>query len=619
MLLPLPRSARVAKTLALGAICVWSLPACQQRAVEFEGLPGVPIAMAADDARDVPRLAFVDESCPGTPGGCASYCTDDPATCLAADSNACMPAIIATASPLTFLPSQGGGVSTGRECFEVRAAEGLGIDPALEDPLAVARFRFEDPPVLRAPADAPQGWSWFSGDDRAPYMGVGALIGGNLLNDFAVELRHDPVDPQAPTEIIVPTVTFSRGFPGSQRALADQGRAYIRLQYPNRLTGVMVRDQCEFEGGDCQLPELDINEGRFRTIHERFRMTVDACIAPGPCEAIYDVQSEGESPCALRKGAGNPLTCAAADGSALGGRGASLVIATEVPGLALVEDSAASLFGVLEDLPDCGGDLGELPSEVLACVESPNTGALAIPGWTPLEQLMVLRVRAVALVTGSRSASAPGPGDQSQAPCARVLARLSGVREQCNAVVDEGEPFSPRAGQLEQRGSADARIDVAVFQTGEVAWDADQDEPDTSRWVRTLVLPADAPFVEFTRRDTAGESAQPDGFIGGALLRNTEVVLDYTESDAQPGVRVTCLDPGTGTCLSVPSCAGGNNDQRSESCCYGLPQNLLSQTIQAGADKPQPRVEDECCRALNPRALATLQTEGDFCANVDPL
>jgi len=596
-------------------------PACQQRRVEFEGLPGVPIALAADDDRDVPRLAYTNESCPGTPGGCDSFCVDDPATCLAANPDACMPAIIATASPLTFLPSPGGNVRTGRECFEVRAAEGLGIDPGAEDSLAVARFRFEDPPVLRAPAEAPEGWSWLSGDDRAPYMGVGAVLGGNLLNDFAVELRHDPADPQSPTDVVVPTATFSREFPGSQRALADQGRAYIRLQYPNRLTGVQVQDQCEFEGDDCQLPELDINEGRFRTIHERFRMTLDACIAPGPCEAVYEPlpdDLEGDPVCQLRKGAGSPLSCAAADGTALGGRGASLVVATEVPGLALVEDSAASLFGVLGDLPECGAAFGELASEVRACVESPDTGALAVPGWAPLEGLMVLRVRAVSLVTGSRSASSPGPGDQSQPPCARARARLEGLRAQCERLVEDGEPFSPRDGQLDNKG-ADARIDIALFQTGEVAWEADQSTPDTAAWIRTIILPADAPFVQHTRRDTAGESAQPDGFIGGALLRNTEVVLDYTESAAQPGVRITCLDPGTGACLSVPACAGGTNDERSPSCCFGLPQKLLSQTVQAGADKPQPRVEDECCRALNPRALETLQSEGDFCAAVDPL
>lgn len=610
---PYPASSRAPRAAALALALALIAAGCGERSIEFEGIPGRPFPLAAQDGREVPRMAFTNDGCPGTPGGCSSFCVDDPATCLAADPNACMPALISSANPLTVLPAPDGNVRTGRECFEVRAAEGLGLDPAAEDPLAVARLRFEDPPVLRAPAEAPEGWSWLSGSDETGFAGVGAIVGGNLLNDFAVEMRHEPTDPDT-GETPVPTVTWSREFPGSQRSLADQGRAYLRLQYPNRLTGVQLRDQCDFGDEDCQLPELDIAEGRFRIIHERFRMTLDACVAPSPCTVVYEPpvdDPEGEPTCQLRRGPGSLLNCGASDATELGGRGASLVVATEIPGLALVDDSAANLFGQIDALPDCA-DLGDAPSEIPACIESPDGGALAIPGWAPLEGLMVLRVRGLALVTGSRTAS-------SATPCSRALTRLQGLRAQCDRMAERGEPRSPREDDLQQSRRDDARIDVGLFQTGEVALRVDQDAPDTTRWIRALILPAAAPFVQHTRRDTAGESAQTDGFVGGALLANTEVVLDYTENEAAPGVRVTCLDPGQGTCASIPVCAGSRFNKRSQSCCYGLPQNLIAQTVLDGADKPQPRVEDQCCRALNPRALATLQAEGDFCAGVDPL
>jgi hypothetical protein len=126
------------------------------------------------------------------------------------------------------------------------------------------------------------------------------------------------------------------------------------------------------------------------------------------------------------------------------------------------------------------------------------------------------------------------------------------------------------------------------------------------------------------RREIVPVGAQPDGLIGGALLHDTETVLDFTESVEKAGVRVRCLDPGP-NCLAIPSCEPDIDTVDFESanagrtsCCFGLPANLIAQVVLDGEDKEPPRVEDACCPALSRAAIADLQSPSlELCTGVD--
>jgi hypothetical protein len=65
-------------------------------------------------------------------------------------------------------------------------------------------------------------------------------------------------------------------------------------------------------------------------------------------------------------------------------------------------------------------------------------------------------------------------------------------------------------------------------------------------------------MVTAMRRDTNPEALQPDGLIGTALFSDSEVVLDYT--DGTPGVRVSCYEPGDGTCVALPQCDASDDE-----------------------------------------------------------
>jgi hypothetical protein len=107
-------------------------------------------------------------------------------------------------------------------------------------------------------------------------------------------------------------------------------------------------------------------------------------------------------------------------------------------------------------------------------------------------------------------------------------------------------------------------------------------------------------------------------------------VLDYTEEDRAPGLRVACLDPGP-SCLSIPTCAPVDPDAPTREpgappgrvgrvgCCFGLPQAAIARAVRSGAGKDPPRIEEACCAALAPATLAALVAETGLCAGVDPL
>ncbi|MFV8756778.1 hypothetical protein ACNOYE_40055 [Nannocystaceae bacterium ST9] len=566
---------------------VLALVGCTDQRVIGEGQFGRSIPLASDPASPLPRLAWRDESaCPGSAGGCTSFCAGPPSECPA---DSCMPLLIDSGTALSILPGDGWSVS--RECIEVRAAGGLEIDPATPESLSAAnaRFRFREAPVVRAPRDDVEGWGWLAGDDRNPIQ-VGGVIGGNVLRDFAAELRHRSGE--------TPTVTFYSSFPGSERVLADQGRAYLRLQYPGRLLGRLLTDHCEIGPGvDCKLNGVDFDPDEQELIYESSRALVDACVGPPPCALAYD---EDGGTCQLVRGGASSEGCAGEVGSS-----ATFLIATGVPGLVIFEDSLPLLVGEIEQLPDCGAVAPD--STARACRE-PELGELRLPGWPPLVDLQRIRVRSLGLLQGLDEAS-------GTSPCDRLRQRLRGLRHTCRGFAAEGRPVRPSAGTGE-------RIAESAFVIGEVSWDEDQAAPDPERWLPTLVVPASAPPVIALRREVTPSGAQPDGMVGSALLRETEVVLDFTEALEKPGIRARCLDPGV-DCLSLPACSADLDQVEFEgakggrtSCCYGLPSDLIAEVVLSGLGKAAPRVEDACCAALPPAALLDLQ-QLDLCEGVD--
>ena len=66
-----------------GLLGLMTLGACTEQRAQLEGQPGVYFEVAADPVREVPRAAIRLGDCYGAPGGCGSYCTQDPITCAA--------------------------------------------------------------------------------------------------------------------------------------------------------------------------------------------------------------------------------------------------------------------------------------------------------------------------------------------------------------------------------------------------------------------------------------------------------------------------------------------------------------------------------------------------------
>ncbi|PRP93850.1 hypothetical protein ENSA5_42540 [Enhygromyxa salina] len=580
-----PRTALVLFGSGLGAVLAVA-GGCSDSTVVGEGQFSRAIELASDPAAPLPRLAWLPGSCPGPVGGCESFCDGPPDSCPA---SACLPFLIDSGTPLSILPSSDGTLSFGQDCVELRAAGGLLDAPEDPDILSgtTASFRLYNAPMVHAPGTEVDGWDWSAGDELTP-VGVGGVIGGNILRDFSVELRHLVGEP--------PTLAFFSEYPGTETVLGDQGRAYVRLQYPGRLLGRLLNDRCELGPGlDCRLSDFNLNQDNQDLLFESTRALVDACVAPPPCTVSWINDA-----CQQTTGGLNPTGC-----SDDMGESATLVVATGAPGVVLFEDSAGRLLGPLDQLPSCAAILPE--SDVPACFES-DAGQLVLPGWPALDGLRRLRIRSLGLLEGLDQPS----GDS---PCTRLRDRRKGLERQCDLFHDEGRPYRPAA-------VPEASVGASVVVIGEVALGDEQTGPDTSAWLPTLIVPETAAPVIALRREVVPEGAQPDGLVGGALLSNTETVLDFTESVESPGVRVRCLDPGP-RCLAAPTCesespgAEGNTPGRT-SCCFGLPSELIARVALEGEDKQAPRVEDACCSALPRAALIDLQSPGlDLCTGVD--
>lgn len=591
------------RELALrGLLGVLALGACTEQRARLEGQPGVYFEVAADAVREVPRAAIRLGECYGDPGGCATYCTQDPITCAATAPDACQLAIFDSAAPFAMFAGEaaGGDDDAVRTCFELRSSPGLTNAPAGPDPDAVARVRLLDAPAMRVSRDSGEAWSWELGDDRSPTQHSPVVLGGSLLADFAVSFK-DPVD--GPSGAV--QVALAPDYVGSEGSLADTGSVYLRLQYPSVLAGGQLDDQCQVGSSDCDLGEIEWSTGQWRSLLQPHRLIVDACVAAPPCAVAFDRALgplSADPQCHLAPRRDDPSSCADATDPERGGRRATMVVASAMPGAALIEDSAVQILGDLSDLPECGSLPTPVPDTVRACTES-TAGSLSSPGWPRLDDLAVLRVRSVALVSGNEGAQGPGA-------CERLERRLQGLQRQCERTAESRAPWKPT-------DTPEDETDEGAIVVGEVQWTTG-DGPDPSAWIRTIILPSASALVNFTRRDTGTDAAQIDGFIGSALLRHSELVLDYTEEERPPGVRFRCLDPGDGRCLSIPGCRGsegGRGEPGTASCCHGLPQSLLSDIILPSDSSfpPPPRAEDTCCVALAPGVRDQLEAIAPVC------
>lgn len=590
--------------------------ACNFDTVEGEGEFGRSIALASGDVANLPRLAYLPEPCPGTPGGCSSVCLGPPSECAA---DACRPVLIDSGTPITLLAGDLERARPERTCIELRSADKLLAPDADADALAsaVARFRFNSTPLVRVPADpaaAGFDWGWRAGSSAAPAE-LGGVIGGNLLREFAVRFSH-----RLEADGVRFDVTFYREFPGSEGVLANQGRAFLPLQFPGLLLGKDITDVCLAGGESCDYLTTFDRERVASTLRPT-RMVLDACVGAPPATARW---FPDEQRCRLAPGpevasgfyhsatgasgktAEDDRSCtvvaAALDSDDLNrGHEASLVVATGVPGLLLFEDSARRLLNDLQ-LPACTpeGDLaGSVPLSAPGCLEARNE-TLELPGWPAAgsaeRPLLRVRVRSVGLVPGLAESTGPSA-------CQRLEARQKALRAQCEAAARGTSPRlradSPCAAAMQDAAAVLGEVFVASN-------DAGTPMPDPKRWISTLVIPADHPMVVALRRDVTPEALQPDGMIGTALFNDSEVVLDYT--DGTPGVRLSCTTPDDGLCMALPTCTPGSGTTSSTqaACCYGLPEDLLiSLIVDSG--------EYACCGALSPDTVAelNLQAEGE--------
>ena len=573
---------------------------CGADPIETEGEFGRAMTLASGDQSPLPRLAFIDDQCTGSSGGCE-----------ASGDRACQMMLVDSLATLTAIrdPDLTGSRIDAADCLEVRPAARLLAEDVTDDDraAAVTRFRFRNLPLVRAPDQ--EGWTWTAGNQRQQ-VDPGGILGGNLLRNFAVAMRT-PVPPRPDDPA---TLTLYTEFPGSEAILADQGRAFIPLQFPGSLLGRELTDRCEVDDGTCELDGFDFSTSANEIPLQSSRMVLDACLAIPPCGLAYAPSSDnpfGEGRCGLRSGPESAIseTCVDATDTTLGGESASLVVATGVPGLVLFSDSATRMFGdpsTLEVCPEPLSPLTEIDSALRVCRIGTDDGVLHFAGWPSAGEdapLTRLRVRSLALVPGATQSQAEGP-------CQRAQERREAIFFQCDRYrraargssgeVDIRNASPPYSSQRDDDDGDNHALDpsgTSLAVLGEGMLQPNASGPRPIRWIPTTILPADHPVALAVRRDANPSALEPDGLLGTALLAGTDAVLDYT--DPNPSVRVACLEPHEGRCQVMPIC----REDLQPACCHGLPRSLLDEMIRTLDD-------DTCCGALSANDLAELQDAG---------
>lgn len=569
-------------TIAVGLLASWVGFACQDKIVDREFVAGRPVALwnQGESFSPYPLLVTGPNSswdCEIKAGPCAQVCTDAPASC---PPEACRPVILDSLTPLSTAQSEKQAPHFGLHCAELRGS------PKGQDLGATStRLRVSNFGLLRLPrtGKAPNQWRYRAGQY------AGAVLGGDFLRLFAAEFRF--------SRLQEPNLRFFQQLPGTQVDLARSGLAYLRVQAPGQLLGRELGDLCTLNPGlSCPAPQSWLGRSDTQSTIPPSLMALDACVSPLPCGLRHNSAQQSCELVVAREGPS--VGCkqsSEADGS---GRTASLLLATAAPGLTLFSDSAQRMFGPLDRLPRC--DAAKAKGFERACLQSINGGELQLPGWELASQLPQIRVRSLALVSGITTTT-------GLSPCQRLESRKNGLLMQCNAYLRTRQPQVPAAEQNPDNRSWSLHDDFVQF--GEIQWqDATQLSADPKRWIPALVLPAEHPAAISLRRSVGTIAAEPDGLLGLGLFGDSRVILDYTEQDDKPGLRVQCLEPETQSCWSAPLCSSGSNDDP-RSCCFALPPALLLQDIeaQARAMAADPKIPSHpCCAALGQSARKAL-------------
>lgn len=568
---PLRIARLVALSLALGSNGCNQLPVLQVDQVD-----GAPID-AWNSAASGPLPVFVthplgQDPCWPSPGPCPSVCTGAPATCPA---DSCRALAIDSLSQLsTFLNPLKSAPSYDSTCSVLRSPPIPGLANT------EVRLRIHDFHALELPEAQASAQRWMLDDQRH----LAGVLGGDFLLQFAAEFELK--GPGQPVR-----ARFFRRLPGSQSRLANQGLSYLAAQSPGQFLGRVPGDQCELAPGlDCERPIAQLGNLETQKVMPPSRLQLDVCMAPPPCALVA---TSNES-CELRatpeiQGGCQPWNQSLASG-------ASLLLATAVPGIVLFSDSASRILPALHTLPLCSRypdvEPGQPPPPPF-CKKLDANGTLRLPGWAPLTGLATYKVQSLAVLSGEKS-------QYSAHPCERWQQRMTALAEQCKIFRKNAYRAYPHEA-VNRTPQLSVSLARPMFQTGAVV-PGSENNHRTENWLTITVVPASAPMVRNFRRSSGTIAAQADGLLGMAAFNQTRLYLDFTESEQSPGIRVKCLEPQEGTCRALPPCAP-DDGQGTPSCCFGMPQFLIEAAIKAAPPDQSPH---PCCAALSESAKQRL-------------
>lgn len=569
MAVRLPRVVRFAPLLGLAFL----QGACNQpQVLQVDQLASEPItAWSDEDGSQLPVFVTAPlnlDPCTASPGPCQNFCDQRQSSC---DPAACGTLLIDSLAPLsTALRPELDGPAYLKTCAQLRNPPYEGLNQS------EVRLRIHDLGTLALPAAKTPVDRWTLGDGRT----LSGVLGGDFLLQFAAEFRFE--------RGLRPKARFLRRLPGAQQRLENRGLSYLAAQSPGQFLGRVPGDQCELVPGlDCDRPIAQLGNLETQRIMPPSRLQLDVCMAPPPC-VLFNERGQG---CQLRAGQGDPSPCVPwLDTPA---SGASLILATSVPGIVLFSDSASRIIPGYQELLDCARVPETQGLSDLYCRVPGQLGELHVPGWEPLTDLVQLKVASLAVLSGEKS-------QFSDHPCERWQQRIQGLVAQCAAFDRDSTRSFPEL-EASQEPLLSLSLGQSLLQAGALGKPV-APEDRTKGWLPITVVPSSAPIVRNLRRSSGTIAAQADGLLGVAALAQTLTYLDFTEREQSPGLRVQCLEPQEGLCRSLPACKA-DASSGDASCCHGLSQSQLKDAILATPlpDRPHP-----CCAALSQSNRAEL-------------
>lgn len=514
------------------------------------------------------------DPCFPSPGNCTSTCDGFAQSCA---PDACAGVLLDSLAPLSSMLVP----ELERPLYEKSCAQ-LRRPPFFGDQKTQVQLRAHDLGTLMLPTSQAPPQNWALADGRH----VRGVLGGDFLLQFAAELRFK--------HNALPQARFFRSLAGSESRLANRGLSYLAAQAPGQLLGRVPGDQCELAPGlECDRPIAQLGNLETQKIMPPSRLQLDLCIAPPSCELWMQ-----QGRCELVQSLEEPTPCQ--DWRASEASGASLILATSVPGIVMFSDSAARIFPKLDTFPYCDRPT-DTSNPLPYCLEREAKGSVHVPGWAPMTDLQTLRVSSLAVLSGEKS-------QFSAHPCERWQRRMQGLRTQCVAFGRDSRSSYP-ALETGQDPQLAVSLERPLFQAGALAKSAPERDRQEG-WLRVTILPASAPIVSNLRRSSGTIAAQADGLLGLSVFDETRVVLDFTEREQSPGIRVQCLEPQDGRCRSMPECFP-DVDTGDASCCHGLNPLQLRRAVQNTPVNLRPH---PCCDALSESVKEDLaQQDPSFC------